>query len=75
MNRKRLQPYLDVFDELRVNVDEISFTGGCHLKFHVSTQKARRFFIAPVSGSDNKGVLNFRQDVRRWLRSVETSSV
>ena len=71
MNRKRLRPYLDIFKSNHCTVEDVLITGSNHLKFKIAKAGQRKFFIAPVSGSDHHGFENFRQDVRRWLKTTE----
>ncbi|CAB4124738.1 hypothetical protein UFOVP55_24 [uncultured Caudovirales phage] len=73
MNRKRLQPYVDVFTEGHCTIEDITITGSNHLKFKVVKGDQRKFFIAPVSGSDHCGLQNFKHDVRRWLKTTGDS--
>lgn len=70
MNRKRLKPYIDIFDEAHCTIEDIVITGSNHLKFKVAKEGKRKFFISPVSPSDHCGLQNFKHDVRRWLKTT-----
>ena len=71
MNRKRLQPYIDVFKASHCSIEDITVTGSNHIKFKVQNDGQRKFFIAPVSGSDHHGMENFKHDVKRWLKTTK----
>lgn len=68
MTRKRLQPYMKALEDLGVQL--ITFEINKHVRLHVECQGKKHFFIVPISGSDCCGVLNFKQDVRRWMRNL-----
>jgi hypothetical protein len=70
MNLQRVKPYTELISELGCEVTDISVTGSCHYKIAVTSQGKSRFFIAPFSGSDRRGLKNFRADVKRWMKSI-----
>lgn len=67
MSRKRLKPYLEILDELNVELIDVSHTGSCHYKLHVAAGERKRFFIVPYSTSDRRSILNWKSNVRQWL--------
>jgi hypothetical protein len=71
MSRRRLKPYLKVFEDLDIQILEIGSTGSCHHKVIAESNGHKRFFIVPFSSSDRRGLLNFKSDVRKWVQSLE----
>ena len=72
---RRLKDFKEVFSELGCHLDTTEVTGNCHLKFFVTYNGNKRFFIAPVSTSDKRRcVLNFRGDVARWIKSLQAAN-
>lgn len=69
--RRRIKPYLDVFNEFGCQLMDIESTGSCHHKIYVAKGPDQRFFIAPFSGSDHRGLKNFRSDVRKWVMELD----
>lgn len=67
---KRIRPFLQVFDDLGVEVVDLTSTGSCHYKIEVTCGSNRRFFIAPFSSGDHRAIKNFTADVKRWKRSL-----
>lgn len=71
---KRIRPFLEAVESEGVQVVDLSFTGSCHYKIDVTCKGKNRFFVAPLTASDNRAVKNFRSDVRRWVRSISGAS-
>ena len=70
MSRRRLKPYMDILEDLGVDVLEIRATGSNHKRIDVQAKGQRRFFIMPTSASDRRALLNFKCDVRRWVAEL-----
>lgn len=67
----RVRKYMQVFDDLGVEVVDTCMTGSCHYKFNVTCCGKCKFFIAPFSPSDHRGIMNFRAMVKRWQRQIQ----
>ena len=66
--RNRLKPYIDHLESLGMNIDEVGYTSKAHVKIKVTHQGNQRFFIVSNSSSDNRSFMNWKSDVRRWLK-------
>ena len=71
LNRKNVQPFIKVFDDLNIDIVDTQRTGSSHYKFRVTACGNYRFFIAPYSASDHRALLNFKADVKRWKTQIE----
>jgi hypothetical protein len=61
--------YLQAFEVAGCKVIRVTH-GGKHMQLTVAHADHTHLFIAPVSPSDRRGVLNFKSDVRKWVRSL-----
>lgn len=72
---RRVKDFKEVFTELGCHLDSTEVTGACHFKFFVTYNGNKRFFIGPMSTSDKRrGILNFRGEVVRWIRSLQEAN-
>lgn len=69
--KKRLKETIETFESLGVIIDVME-TGGKHIKFWVRKGKNKKLFISSATPTDGRGPLNFKGDVKRWLKSLET---
>ena len=45
-----------------------------HLRFYCKKDGHERFFVKSASPSDKRATLNFYSDVRRWVKSLPTTT-
>jgi hypothetical protein len=71
--RHNVRPYLKVFDDLGIDIVDTRVNGRSHYEITVTSQGTTCFFVAPRSASDHRALQNFRSQVKRWKRSLETN--
>lgn len=70
--RKRLQGVLHVLEDLPVEVTRCEHTKACHFKVHLEHAGTKKFFICAGSPSDHRYLKNFKSEVSKWIREVDT---
>jgi hypothetical protein len=66
---KKVKEIKDIFECLGVEIEEVERTIR-HYKFHVRKGTHKRFFTSAATPSDHRAMMNFRGDVKRWLKSI-----
>lgn len=74
MSQKRLQRYTDYLESLGLRVGEITTAGSGHYKITVTHRGNRRFFMAPYSTSDRRSFENWKSDVRKWMKEIDSAA-
>lgn len=69
MKNKRLQPYLDFLASKEVEAIYVSKTRSNHYKMVVTSRGKRGVFIVASSTSDHRSFLNWKADVKKWMRA------
>lgn len=69
MRNKRLQPYLDFLSSKEVEVVSTTITRSNHYKLIVTLRGKRGVFVLPGSTSDYRSFLNWKSDVKKWMRA------
>lgn len=59
-----------IFENLGVEVENIEMTIR-HFKIHAKKGENKHMFVKACSPSDHRADLNFKTDVKRWLRSIQ----
>lgn len=72
--KKRLRPYIDYLQGAGLEVVNIANTKA-HLKVLVTSEGNRRFFIVSATPSDRRSFENWKSDVRRWVKEVQSDRV
>jgi len=65
---KRVREIKEVFSKCGADIEEIQHTFR-HFKIYARRGTHKKIFIASCTPSDGRGNLNFRGDVKRWVRS------
>lgn len=71
MTMKRHRAYLKWAEQQGLVVVGISTTGNNHQRLTLTARGREKTFIIPTSASDNRAFMNWKGDVKRWLREVE----
>lgn len=71
-SQKRLQRYLEYLESLGLRVGEITTAGSGHYKITVTHRGNRRFFVVPYSTSDHRSFENWKSNVRKWMKEVDS---
>ena len=50
---------------------ESSEANGNHLKFFVNKDGHRKMFVTARTPSDSRGPLNFKGDIKKWMKGIE----
>lgn len=66
----RVRPYVKVLTRLGYEVEGLSVTGSSHYKIYTTVNGVKRFFIAPFSCSDRRGLKNFESQAKRLLKQT-----
>ena len=69
LQRKDKRDILNFMNHLGIKVDREEM-GGTHWKIYVSCKTYKYMFVVSVTPSDRRGRLNFKADVRRWIKSL-----
>lgn len=68
--RRTIKPYAEHLESVGIQLEDVSTTGGVHFKLLVTFEGNRRFFIVANSSSDHRAFLNWKSDVRKWVRGL-----
>lgn len=69
LHRARVKEYLKAIEQAGAELVGAEETGK-HYKLILSARNKTRFFIIANSPSCPRGVLNFRSEVRKWIRTI-----
>ncbi len=65
---KQLREYKHAAEKLGASVEEVSLNGHYHLKLKV--RDCLRVFVIASTGSESRGIKNFKSQVKRWIRET-----
>ena len=68
MTTKRNREYINEARKLGVIVKEVTTTGGNHQWLVLTLRGKNKKFLIPSSPSDRRAFLNWRSDVKKWLK-------
>lgn len=71
-NRKKIQVIEKAISNLGVDIVNIEPTGSTHFKVYLKRRadEENRFFVFSSSPSDRRAMLNWKTNVRKWVRNV-----
>lgn len=69
--RKQEELYRQIIGQLGAEVVSVEMTQKMHLKITVTYMGNTQFFIGASTPSDHRTGLNFKGNVRRWMRSID----
>lgn len=65
---KRVREIQSTFKDLGVEIENLEKSVK-HYKIYVKKGCEKKMFVAAGTPSDKRSILNFRSDIKRWLRS------
>ena len=68
--RRTIKPYAEHLEPVGIPIEDVSTTAGVQFKLLVTFVGNRRFFIVANSSSDHRAFLNWKSDVRKWVRGL-----
>lgn len=69
----RIRGHIKVLNDLGLEVASYCTTGSSHYRIDVTFKGKKRFFIVAYSPSDRRSAMNWKSDVKRWMRQIEMS--
>lgn len=69
--RRAIKPFAEHLEAAGVKLIDVSATGSAHYKLLVTFKGNRRFFIISNSSSDRRAFLNWKSDVRKWIKEIK----
>lgn len=74
MTRKLHRMFIAEAKKLGAEYESLKTTGGSHLWLTLTFQGNRRAFLIANSPSDRRAFLNWKSDVRKWMKGHDTGT-